>query len=76
MRHLKGTDWMQAPCGFGYYKDLGDKRVYIRKGYTYSASGKEWGRRYKVSYDTGFAMGYIGYKSTFKQAMELAEGGK
>ncbi len=76
-KYLKGTDWMRHKCspnGGAYYKIIDGVRIDIHQKESYtSRSNNNYKRCYRVIAQK--ENGYLGQRSTFKKAMELAERG-
>jgi len=68
---LKGTDWIITTSGL-YVKKINNKRAEIYKKWWFSKVKNDYCFRYQVIYNEQ----YLGSRSTFKNAMLLAEGGK
>jgi len=70
-QHLKGTDWIITTSGL-YVKKINNKRAEIYRKWWFSKVKNDYCFRYQVIYNEQ----YLGSRSTFKNAMLLAEGGK
>ena len=68
---LKGTDWIIITKGL-YVKKINNKRAEIYRKWWFSKVKNDYCFRYQVIYNEQ----YLGSRSTFKNAMLLAEGGK